>query len=124
MAGGFAHITFVDVLCKDGDALDNIRGLIPSMKRALALNLNYVELGAVSPDYPYLCLFDDNAAGWANVMHYWKTLEPVRRAIPIVHAMDFRSVEAAKCLAWLFGYMAHVVTASGGVTSSLFTIRR
>jgi len=44
MAGGFAHITLVDVICKDGDALDSINGLIPSMKRALAFRPDGVRL--------------------------------------------------------------------------------
>jgi len=70
MGGGFAHITLVDALCKDADVLDGIASLTSAMKRLLAFNLNFVELGAVSPDCPCLCLLDDNSAVWANVMHY------------------------------------------------------
>jgi hypothetical protein len=110
MAGGFAHITLVDTICKDCDALDAIPSLTPAMKRALAYHLNFVELGAVSPDYPYLSLLDSNSAGWANVMHYWKTLDFVRKAVPIVYEMNFNTAAARKCMAWLFGYAAHLVT--------------
>lgn len=110
MAGGYAHITLVKTICGDADALDAIPSLTGNIKRALMFNLNYVELGAVSPDYPYLCLFDGNAAGWANAMHYWRTLDFVRNAVPLVWDMNFSKKDTWKCLAWLFGYTAHVVT--------------
>jgi hypothetical protein len=110
MAGGFAHITLVDTICKDGDALDGIPSLTPAMKQALGYHLNFVELGAVSPDYPYLSLLDSNSAGWANVMHYWRTLDFVRKAVPIVYEMNFSRTATKKCIAWLFGYAAHLVT--------------
>ncbi len=48
MAGGFAHITLADTLCKDGDVVDGLATLTPAMKRALMFNLNFVELGAVA----------------------------------------------------------------------------
>lgn len=110
MAGGFAHITLVDTLCKDGDGLDAIENLTPTLKRFLSFNLIFVELGAVSPDYPYLSLLSNNAAGWANTMHYWKTMDFVRKAVPLVYDMDWRKDVTGKCIAWLFGYTAHVVT--------------
>jgi hypothetical protein len=110
MAGGFAHITLVDTLCMDGDILDGISNLTPAMKHALSVYLNFVELGSVSPDYPYLTLFDNNSAGWANVMHYYKTLDFVRIAIPLIYKMDYRQNDTMKCIAWIFGYTAHVVT--------------
>ena len=80
------------------------------MKGALQNFRAFCELGAISPDAPYLDLLSSDADRWANVMHYWKTADFVRRAIPLVFDMDFRFAEAQKCLAWLFGYTAHLVT--------------
>ena len=109
MPGTFAHITLVDSLCQNADALDGIDSLTPSMKRALMQFDNFCELGAVSPDTPYLKLLSADSACWANVMHYWKTTDFIRRAVPYVHALDFRLTATQKCFAWLFGYTAHVV---------------
>jgi hypothetical protein len=110
MAGTFAHITLVDSLCQNADALDSITTLLPTMKRALMQFNNFCELGAVSPDTPYLKLLSADSARWANVMHYWKTADFLRRAVPYVNALDFRLTATQKCFAWLFGYTAHVVT--------------
>lgn len=110
MAGTFAHITLVDSICQNADALDSITALTPSMKRALMKFLNFCEFGAISPDAPYLELLSEDAACWANVMHYWKTADFIRRGVSYVYAMDYRTTEAQKCIAWLFGYSAHIVT--------------
>ena len=109
MAGTFAHITLVDSLCQNADTLDGITSLTPKMKRALMQFDNFCEFGAVSPDTPYLTLLIADAASWANVMHYWRTTDFIRRAVPYVNAMDFRLTATQKCFAWLFGYTAHVV---------------
>ena len=110
MAGTFANITLVDSLCQNADALDGIDTLSPTMKRALMQFNNFCELGAVSPDTPYLKLLSADSACWANVMHYWKTADFIRRAGPYVNALDFRLTATQKCFAWLFGYTAQVVT--------------
>jgi len=110
MAGGFAHITLVDTLCMNANVLDGIPNLTPAMKRALSYFLNFVELGSVSPDYPNLTLLSSNAAGWANVMHYHKTLDVVRKAIPLIYKLDYKLNDTLKCMAWIFGYTAHVIT--------------
>jgi hypothetical protein len=110
MAGTFAHIALVDLLCQDGDTLDGIATLTPTMKRALMQFNNFCELGAISPDAPYLKLLNKDAAAWANVMHYWKTADFIRRAIPYVNTLDFRTTDTQRCFAWLFGFTAHLVT--------------
>ena len=109
MPGTFAHIILVDTLCQNADALDTIDSLTPSMKRALMQFNNFCELGAVSPDTPYLTLLSSDAQCWGNVMHYWRAADFVRRAVPYVHELDFRSTDAQKCFAWIFGYTAHLV---------------
>lgn len=110
MAGGFAHITLVDTLCMDSKVLNGIPNLTPAMKRALSVYLNFVELGSVSPDYPSLTLFSGNSAGWANVMHYHKTLDFVWKAVRWIYKMDYKQNDALKRIAWIFGYTAHVIT--------------
>jgi hypothetical protein len=109
MAGTFAHISIVDSLC-DVDILNDITTLTPAMKGALKTNLNFCELGSVSPDYPYLTFWDGNAQGWANVMHYWKTADFVRNGIPLVSRQGLGTLDKPRCIAWLFGYVAHLVT--------------
>ena len=86
MAGTFAHITLVDKLCQDNDVLNGITTLTPAMRQALKLYRPFCELGAISPDAPYLQLLSGDSARWANVMHYWKTADFVR------HAIDRKSV--------------------------------
>jgi hypothetical protein len=111
MPGTFAHILLVDSLCR-GDCLDEIDELGSTLKLALTTNRKFCELGAVSPDYPYLVLLDKESAGWANVMHYWKTADFVRRAVyHLLHSGfgPLESEDAQRGLAWIFGYAAHVV---------------
>jgi hypothetical protein len=105
MAGTFAHITLVDSLC-DPDKLDGISTLSKTVKHALTHCKKFCELGAVSPDHPYLA-FDE---GWGNVMHYWRTADLIRQAIAYFSGRDLKQADSQKALAWLFGYVAHVVT--------------
>jgi len=108
MAGTFAHLTLIDKLCRDAAVLDGIETLAPAMKGDLKNFRPFCELGAISPDAPYLQLLSGDASRWGNVMHDWKTADFVRHAIPLVFNMDFRRAETQKCLAWLFGYAAHL----------------
>jgi len=110
MAGTYAHIGLVYSICRDTNALDSIQSLTESMKRSLMLNLKFCELGAVSPDYPYLTLLDSDAEGWANVMHYWKSADFIRHATDLIRALDPEHPDTPRCVAWLFGFTAHVVT--------------
>ena len=112
MAGPFAHMILVDTLCQDASVLDSIDTLTKKMKQGLMKFPKFCELGAASPDCPYLKLLSEEAARWGNIMHYWKTADFIRRAVPYVHNLDWRSADTLKCFAWLFGYTAHVVTDS------------
>jgi len=108
MPGTFAHMTLVDALC--AESLDAIPGLGPEIKEALGEFLNYCELGGVSPDYPSLTILDKGAAPWANVMHYYKTADIVRDGIRyLLEHPPLDRQDEQKCVAWLFGYAAHVV---------------
>jgi hypothetical protein len=107
MAGPFTHLAVVNVLFQsDGGVAE----LDKSMRIAVRLFANYCELGAVSPDCPSLVFTDASAKGWGNVMHYWKTSNIIRQAVPFIHEMNYSTRDARKCMAWLFGYTAHVVT--------------
>jgi hypothetical protein len=64
------------------------------------------ELGAVSPDYPYLHFLEKDSKRWADLMHYVRTGEPIRAGVALLRAMDGEAQEMA--LAWLLGYAAHV----------------
>lgn len=103
MSGAYTHIAIVN----DARPLAARASLRSSTLKALGLHLKYVELGAVSPDYPYLCL-DRRQTVWADLMHYTSTAKLVRAAVSAVHklAPDLQP----HATAWLFGFAAHITT--------------
>lgn len=105
MSGAYAHITLVNEV---PEGLESIPGFPPRAILAVKRYLPYCELGAVSPDYPYLALGDSKAAKWADQMHYVRTGDMIHAGIERVRAMS--SQTQLKCLAWLLGYAAHVTT--------------
>jgi hypothetical protein len=105
MPAGFAHITLVNILSRK---LEQIAGFPEKAITAVLDYLKFVELGAVSPDYPYLAVGDSDAAKWADSMHYDHTVEMIRSG---VHQLrDLEGEAQRKGLAWLLGYSAHVAT--------------
>lgn len=106
MSGAYAHLTLVHFM--DEVRLEAIRGFPPRAIGALLENLKYCELGAVSPDYPYLCLGDGDARTWADLMHWQSTGQVIRAGVQRLQQMSGRAAE--KGLAWLLGYAAHVAT--------------
>ena len=112
MAGAFAHMLAVDEVCEDLDFLADLGHMGEVARYALEKNLNFCELGAVSPDLPYLDLLHGNSTGWANVMHYWKTADIIRSGAAYLSGKNLTegSPDALRALAWLFGYSAHVAT--------------
>jgi hypothetical protein len=108
MPGTFAHMTLVNALC--AESLDVIPGLNRATKDALELFQNYCELGSTSPDYPSLTILDKSAARWANVMHYYKSADLIRDGIYyLINHPPLDPQDQQRCVAWLFGYTAHVV---------------
>ena len=105
MPGAYAHITLVNEF-RTPELLENIKGFPKDGMVALYKRFKYCELGAVSPDYPYLALGDGDAADWADLMHYTHTGQMIHAGIKLVRAMSGDMRE--KCLAWLLGYAAHV----------------
>jgi hypothetical protein len=107
MPGAFAHITLVneatgthylDEYKIEGEAYD-----------ALLEYFEYCELGAVSPDYPYLALTEEHAA-WADHMHLsMKTKSMILTGIEAVKSID-DPAEKKKAFSWLCGFIAHIIT--------------
>jgi hypothetical protein len=108
MPGTYAHITLVDTLCI-GRTLAGIGTLEDPVIHSLLDYAVYCELGSVSPDYPYLSLGDVNAEGWANGMHYSHSGDFVQQALRRLVTWNYHDVAAQKGIAWLFGFVAHIV---------------
>jgi hypothetical protein len=106
MPGAFAHLTLVNLM-KEPARLDKL-GFTKRAAAALLDWFRFCELGAVSPDYPYLAVRDDGAAPWADLMHYERTGEMSRAGIDSVRALE--GTARARAFAWLLGYIAHVST--------------
>ena len=107
MPGQFAHILLVNSICTP-EHLDSIPDLLPSVRSALENYQPFCRLGAVSPDCPSVVGSTD-ATGWGEVMHCVRPADFVRYAIPKVLQMPFNTAETRACIAWLFGYSAHIV---------------
>lgn len=103
MSGAYTHLCIVNEACK----LAPRAGLRRSTLRALGVHLKFVELGAVSPDYPYLAL-DRSQTVWADAMHYTDTATLVKQGVQSVYGSP--NAVQPKLTAWLLGLVAHVAT--------------
>ncbi len=109
MAGTFTHWMVVE------EALDKYNDLpqkSPYFSTILGLN-HFVCLGAVGPDYPYLTELLGNYLkihSWADRMHYENTGEFVRQGIRNLLTLNGDAFNT--CLAWLSGFVTHLVTDS------------
>lgn len=103
MAGAFTHILICDVAKRR-------RGLNLPLRQLLNKYSEFLFLGAVSPDLPYLS-FKTGTTNWADVMHYEKT-----NGIAINGHVDLKGRWATHqpsdemLLAWLLGFVSHLVT--------------
>jgi hypothetical protein len=109
MSGAYAHLTMVNVL-RERRHLENRLRFSDPAAAALLTYLSYCELGAVSPDYPYLALADSDSAKWADSMHWTRVGDTLKAGIAAVSALNGTGRE--KAFAWLLGYAAHVATDS------------
>ena len=103
MPGAYAHITLVNIA---RERAQNNGDIPVNVKIATGDNLQFCELGAISPDYPYLDVLDGDAASWADLMHYTNTTDMIKRGALRVASMNGN--QQSKCMAWLLGYAAHV----------------
>ena len=106
MPGAYAHITLVNI-AKETRRLDAVPGFPTAAKAAIQRHFKFCELGAVSPDYPYLAVTDSKAKAWADLMHYKKNGDLVKQGVELVRAMP--AEQRGKAFVWLAGFTAHVV---------------
>ena len=107
MPGSYAHITLVN-LAREPARLEAGPGMLKPAALALGRWLKHCELGAVSPDYPYLAVGAKGAAEWADLMHYQRTGGMVKAGVEEVKGLTGNVRD--KAFAWLLGYAAHVIT--------------
>lgn len=105
MPGAYAHITVVNEF-RNPAKLIEIPDFPEDAAKAFLRWFKFAELGAVSPDYPYLAVGDSDAAAWADLMHYTHTGSIVREGSKLLRAIEGEKKD--KCLAWLMGYSSHV----------------
>lgn len=106
MPGAFAHITAVNIAFNNA-ALASLKDMPQEAKFILSQNIQFYELGAVSPDYPYLAIGFKEQNKWADLMHYTRTGQLIQYA-----ALNIRELTGeiqARAFAWLCGYTSHVI---------------
>lgn len=108
MPGAYAHITLVNEL-REPAQLEHIEGFDPDAITALLDYFKFCELGAVSPDYPYLGIGSRGATQWADRMHYERTGDMIKAGVETLASAP-PSEDRRKAFAWLLGYAAHVAT--------------
>jgi hypothetical protein len=103
MPGAYAHLSVVNDAQKRADAA----GLREVTLVSLGLHLKFLELGSVSPDYPYLSLRPDQKR-WADAMHYTRNASLLRAGVAAVRGLPPEL--KGKATAWLLGFAAHMTT--------------
>ncbi|MBA2658607.1 MAG: zinc dependent phospholipase C family protein [Nitrosospira sp.] len=106
MPGAYAHLTLVNLI-REPTRLEN-HAFPPEAIVSLLDYFRFSELGAVSPDYPYLDLTHRDAARWADQMHYERTGDMIKTGIGVIKKLN--GVSQQKAFSWLLGYTSHVVT--------------
>lgn len=111
MPGAYTHMTIVELLTS-GKSLYNIK-LRKMGRRALLAYPEFCNMGAISPDYPYLRLVGDSeeAEDWANAMHHKYGTQTERNIlhVGIKYATQLEGEEQLKCFSWFLGYASHIV---------------
>lgn len=105
MPGAYAHITLVN-LAREPARLEDA-GVPLAAIRAVLRHFRFCELGAVSPDYPYLDLRHAESKMWADLMHYQNTGDLLKHGVAL--AREIEGSQQDLVVAWLLGYAAHVV---------------
>ncbi|MDC0609747.1 zinc dependent phospholipase C family protein [Vibrio sp.] len=107
MPGTFAYIAALH-LATEPSKLAGLGSMPNEAKKILSTYSRYAELGALSPDYPYLIFGDREQNRWAELMHSEKVGELIRSFI--FHISSASTSEKNRCFAWLAGYVSHVIT--------------
>jgi hypothetical protein len=104
MAGTFTHFIICDVAKTRRTSIRS-----SELYKLLNKHSQYLYLGAVSPDLPYLS-FKTGNVNWADVMHYQRTNCTVISAYNELKAIWASKTEADEVtLIWLFGYISHLI---------------
>lgn len=107
MPGTYAHLTLVNEV-KEPHRLEAQPGFTKDAIAAVLEHVKFIELGAVSPDYPYLAVGNAASARWADAMHYERTGQVIHAGVS--HLRQLAGAAKRKGFAWLLGYAAHVGT--------------
>ena len=103
MPGAYAHICVVN----DARERAESAGLRDDTLYALGTNLKFLEMGSVSPDYPYLAI-KPGQKRWADAMHYTRNATLLRTGVAEIFLQP--PEVQPKLIAWLMGFAAHMVT--------------
>lgn len=107
MAGAYAHLTVVNKAFTESE-LEEL-GLSNDALSALADYSSFIELGSVSPDYPYLAITEKHKK-WADLMHLeMKTKSFILKGIEEVKAIKDEE-DKRRAFAWLCGLAGHIIT--------------
>ena len=108
MPGAFAHMVAAD-RAKQAAELNGL----DSIARSTLKYPQWLQAGTVGPDYSYLhhLRSHDPSDSWADLMHYNRTGDVVRSGIQWLSEWtgDRTSMEFQRAVAWLSGYLSHVV---------------
>ncbi|HML56332.1 MAG TPA: zinc dependent phospholipase C family protein [Solidesulfovibrio magneticus] len=106
MPGAYAHIIMSFITSKNA-GLEKLE-LPDDVVDALIDRQRYFELGAISPDMPYLAVLDgEESEVWADAMHLEGVAERIDCGVQKVASLPFDDKMTA--LAWLLGFVGHVV---------------
>jgi len=106
MPGAYAHLTLAGLLSAS-NVLDSVDNFPVAAKISILDNPNFCELGAVSPDYPYLLVVDPDSCLWADLMHHQSIDKIIDFGVESIRMLDgeYRS----KSFAWFAGLVSHIV---------------
>ncbi len=108
MPGGYTHITLTQLAIED--ASQHHPGLLhDDAKLALGYFKKFCIVGSLAPDYPYLDIASSASTAWADEIHKGHSMTFLRAAVPVVRSMTDDNTRH-KCIAWLFGFAAHMAT--------------
>jgi hypothetical protein len=105
MPGAYAHIILANTLANQRDLgeMSFPKELIVEILK----NKMYCELGAISPDMPYLAIESNKSAQWADAMHKYCVGDRLRAGLKSV--VKCSETVRPKRLCWFLGFVEHVV---------------
>ncbi len=102
MAGAYTHMAIVAEASKSFPPGQHFGNIIRSY-------INFLTLGSVSPDIPYLAHLAPGGFAWADIMHYFRTNGIIKNGLHSLAASKNKNRDWECQLAWLAGFVAHLV---------------